>query len=332
MEKILTIAVPMYNVERYIRQCLDSFLIDDGAEALEVLIINDGTLDSSAQIAQEYVDSYPSVYRLISKRNGGHGSAVNLGISEAKGKYFKVVDGDDWLDSVGLKKLICTLSNSNSDIVASNYYWVFDGSNKMKKEINRPFRGVEYEKEYEFIYICNDLYIKMHSMTIRTQLLQEYHVCLDENCFYVDTEYIIYPIPYVKTVTFLEECVYRYRVGLSEQSVNIYKMRERCKQHEHVLNQLIHFYEMRKSQDPQPIIRYLERGIARMVSSQIKIYLSYPASAMYRKKIRELDQKLRSDYPGIYSAMQNRFVWLLRFSGYRLYPIASYILRIKNSI
>ena len=213
MEKILTIAVPMYNVEHYIRQCLDSFLIDDGIEALEVLIINDGTLDSSAQIAQEYVDRYPSVYRLISKKNGGHGSAVNLGISEAKGKYFKVVDGDDWLDPAGLKKLICTLSNSNSDIVASNYYWVFDGTNKMKKEIDQPFRGVEYGKESKFIYICNDLYIKMHSMTIRTQLLPEYHVCLDENCFYVDTEYIIYPIPYVKTVTFLEECVYRYRVG-----------------------------------------------------------------------------------------------------------------------
>ena len=109
-------------------------------------------------------------------------------------------------------------------------------------------------------------------------------------------------------------------------------MRERCKQHEHVLNQLIHFYEMRKSQDSQPILRYLERGIARMVSSQIKIYLSYPPSAVYRKKIRELDQRMRSDYPGIYSAMQNRFVWLLRFSGYRLYPIASNILRIKNNI
>ena len=71
MEKILTIAVPMYNVEQYIRQCLDSFLIDDGAEALEVLIINDGTLDSSAQIAQEYVDFYPAVYRLISKKMVG---------------------------------------------------------------------------------------------------------------------------------------------------------------------------------------------------------------------------------------------------------------------
>lgn len=332
MEKILTVAVPVYNVELYIRQCLDSFLIDEGAETLEVLIINDGTPDSSAKIAQEYVDRYPSIYRLISKTNGGHGSAVNLGISEAKGKYFKVVDGDDWLDPTGLKKLIRTLKNSNSDIVASNYYWVFDGTNKMKKESNRPFRGVEYEKEYEFLNICSDLYIKMHSMTIRTRLLQEFHIRLDENCFYVDTEYIIYPIPYVKTVTFLEECVYRYRVGLTEQSVNIHKMRERCGQHEHVLKQLIRFYDMRKSKDPQPILKYLERGIARMVSSQIKIYLSYPASTLYREKIRELDQKLHFDYPNIYLAMQNRFVWLLRFSGYRLYPIASYILRIKANI
>lgn len=94
--KILTVTVPMYNVESYIDQCLKSFVVPGAEEKLEVLVVNDGSPDHSRDIAQKYTEKYPSIFRIIDKENGGHGSTINRGIEEAKGKYFKVVDGDDW--------------------------------------------------------------------------------------------------------------------------------------------------------------------------------------------------------------------------------------------
>ena len=97
MQKLLTISVAAYKVERYLPETLDSFLIPSVREQLEVLIINDGSGEAISEIAREYEKKYPQIFRLIEKENGGHGSTVNRGIEEAQGKYFKTVDGDDRL-------------------------------------------------------------------------------------------------------------------------------------------------------------------------------------------------------------------------------------------
>lgn len=90
MNKILTIIIPTYNMEKYLRRCLDSLIIDEeGMKQLEVLVINDGSKDSSSQIAHEYQDKYPDTYRVIDKENGNYGSCINIGLKEAKGKYVK---------------------------------------------------------------------------------------------------------------------------------------------------------------------------------------------------------------------------------------------------
>ena len=121
MEKILTITVPAYNVERFLDQTLASFADERVLDLLEVLIVDDGSKDHTAEITKRYEEKYPQTFRLISKENGGHGSTINRGIREAAGRYFKVVDGDDWVDTDGLCELVRRLRTCSTDYVFTNY-------------------------------------------------------------------------------------------------------------------------------------------------------------------------------------------------------------------
>ena len=120
MEKILSIVVPAYNVEKYLDQCLSSFVNTEVLRDIEILIINDGSTDRTAEIAEKYCEKYPGCFVLYNKENGGHGSGINYGIEHAKGKYFKVVDGDDWVETVNLPVFVRTLKKIDVDVIASN--------------------------------------------------------------------------------------------------------------------------------------------------------------------------------------------------------------------
>lgn len=117
-EKILTVVIPIYQIEAYLRQCLNSFVIKETMEDVEVLMVNDGSRDGSVKIAEEFERLYEGTFILINKENGGHGSAINKGIELAKGTYFKVVDGDDWVDPSAFVRLVEVLKTSNADVVS----------------------------------------------------------------------------------------------------------------------------------------------------------------------------------------------------------------------
>lgn len=102
--KLLSIAVPCYNSENYMRKCIDSLL--EGGEIVEILIVDDGSSDNTAQIADEYAAAHPSIVKAIHQENGGHGAAVNTGIQNATGFYFKVVDSDDWVNKEAYMKVL----------------------------------------------------------------------------------------------------------------------------------------------------------------------------------------------------------------------------------
>ena len=116
MNKIISFIIPSYNVEKYLSTALDSFLAGDVLDKIEVLIVNDGSKDSTAAVANEYVEKYPETYRLINKQNGGHGSAINAGADAANGKFLKVIDADDWVVTDNLKELIKKLEVCEADV------------------------------------------------------------------------------------------------------------------------------------------------------------------------------------------------------------------------
>ena len=147
MEKILTVTIPSYNVEKYLKQTLDSFLAEEILEEIEVLIVDDGSKDGTAAIGKEYERKYPGTFRVISKENGGHGSTINRGIQEAKGRYFKVVDGDDWVNTADFIKLVKALKTCTAEYVVTNYYEVND---KTGEKTPREYKELGKKKIWKF--------------------------------------------------------------------------------------------------------------------------------------------------------------------------------------
>ncbi len=331
MEKILTIVVPTYNAEKYLRDNLESFKIEEILEEIEVLIINDGSKDDSLKIAEEYVKSYPGTYRVITKENGGHGSGINWGIQYASGTYFKVVDADDWVERDGICELVRVLRTHKVDVVYSRFLWVYDTGEedkaqfKTKAEMVKPFESVCYDKDYKFDEIAEQLYIKMHHMTIRTEILRERQIHIDEHCYYVDTEFITYPIPYVDTICFADATVYMYRIGRQGQSVGLDKMQKNEANYDRVIEQLLGFYKLLGNEISCTDAKksYLANVIARVVAGKIKIMLSFPASKDKKRELKAFDERLKSQYPDIYNSNRNKAVWMLRKTGYIVYRLAS---------
>lgn len=323
MEKLLTISVAAYHVEQYLPETLDSFLISKVQDQLEVLIINDGSGEEINTIARQYQEKYPQVFRLIDKENGGHGSTVNRGIEEATGKYFKTVDGDDRVEAQGFADLLTYLETASEDLIVTDYYRFDDETGAWIDTIRHEFEGKEYAKPYAFEDVCNQVYINMHAATYRTEVLKRMKRRLDEHCFYVDTEYVLYPVPYVENVTFLKKPVYEYRLGVETQSIDIKNMQKNCSHHETVLEHLLKFYEEECEFLSGEKKRYVERGVARILVSQFKIYLSFEPNKQWKRKIMEQDSRVKRQYPGVYKAVENSAIKLLRKSCYLMYPFAS---------
>lgn len=337
MEKILTIVVPTYNAEKYLRQNLESFCIKEILEEIEILVINDGSTDNSLKIAEEYASKYPDSYRVIIKENGGHGSGINCGIKNAHGVYFKVVDADDWVDENAFCCLVEMLKRKSADIVYSGFLWAYDEGQddtnlfRTKAERKIPFKKVLYGKIYEFDTIARCLYIKMHNMTIRTDILRKNGIQIDEKCFYVDMEYVIYPIPYVNTICFIKESVYMYRIGSQSQSVEISKMQKNESNYNKVIDSLLNFYNFLGKEIPCTISKkdYIARLIARVIAGKMKIMLSFPGCKEKKQELEKFDKRIKREYPEIYDSNINAAVSVLRKSQYVMYYLVSILVRVK---
>lgn len=341
MDKLLTVVVPAYNAENYIRNNLDSLCIREVERELEILVIDDGSTDKTGTIADEYANRFPDMVRVVHKENGGHGSGINCGIRMASGRWFKVVDADDWVERKAFCSLLAFLGEIDTDAVMSGYLWAFDDGRqeethfKRKAEFQEPFPGVEYKKIYSFDDIAEKLYLKMHGLTVKTALLRENRIKIDEKCFYVDTEYILYPIPHIKTIAFLPDFVYQYRIGREGQSVDPAKMRLLQHDFDRVFNSLLKFYEAccnGKFCCTEAKRNYIASVIARVAAGKIKILLSCPICAARKRELKAFDRLLKISYPKIYDSNRNRAVALLRASRFFLYPAAALALRIRNHV
>lgn len=332
MDKILTITVPAYNVEKFLKNTLDSFADERILDDLEVLIVDDGSKDSTAAIGREYEETYPQTFRVISKENGGHGSTINRGIKEAKGKYFKVVDGDDWVDTDGLCALMERLKNCDTDYVFTNYYEVNDTNGELKAV---TFPKIEKEKEMSFDAIANETRISMHALVIRTEILKKNEIRLDEHCFYVDVEYILYPVSYVNTVIYFDIFVYMYRLAQVNQSVSMLGYQKHMQNHiDVILHVLDYISEYRKQDDCSKIkTRFMARRIAEMTHNQVDIFTSFPSGDKdIRRKFKEFDAavKAKNSYVYVKSGEFSGMLRLLRKTGFRFYRPIVGLSRIRN--
>lgn len=218
--KILSISVAAYNVDQYLDETLSSLLCGaDILEKLDVIIVDDGSADKTAEIAQKYVDLYPESFRLVKKKNGGHGSTLNTSVPLAKGKYFKMLDGDDWFDKTQLRKLVCALEQSEEDVILSPYQRVYQES-QCCEQINR--HCMEPEKIYQSPECYEGALEEIHAaeLTVRTKILQDNSFHITEKCAFTDDEYVFTTVLYADTYKKILNTVYQYRIGVEGQTVS----------------------------------------------------------------------------------------------------------------
>lgn len=324
MEKLLSIVVPAYNVEKYIDQCLESFIVPEIMDRIEVLIINDGSKDKTLANAMPFCDKYPEVFRIYNKPNGGHGSAINCGIQHAVGKYFRVVDGDDWLNKKSMREFVNLLGRIDSDLVATDFLCVQDGTGDILQDRTCTLDPEQYYQEFSFESGEIETVIKMHSFTIKTSILQDHGICLDEHSYYVDAEYITFPIPYVKSVYFCPLKLYMYRLGRSGQSVDIKSMQRNRDQHMHILNQLLSYYQSFENIDAS-VRLYMEKCIGLFMENQFQIYISMGNQKGIRKELKEWDENLKEHFPGVYRATNKKSIHMLRKTNYLILRIGYWV-------
>ena len=167
MEKVLTVVIPSFNVEKYLRQTLESLRNEEILEDVEVLIVDDGSTDGTAKIGKEYEKRYPQTYRVISKTNGGHGSTINCGIEQSRGTFFKVVDGDDWVNTEALIEVVRRLKTCGADYVVTDYCEVND---KTKEQVRKQFPALDVCREIRFENAAEKVQIPMHALIIRKHI------------------------------------------------------------------------------------------------------------------------------------------------------------------
>lgn len=309
--KLLSVAIPCYNSESYMRKCIESLL--PGGEDVEIIVVNDGsTKDNTAAIADEYAARYPGIVKAIHKENGGHGSAVNTGIENASGLYFKVVDSDDWVKEEAYMQILDKLrelagGGQALDMLISNY--VYEKEGESRKKVMHQRRILPQDKIFTWEdcrHFTKGHYILMHSVIFRTQLLRDCGLKLPEHTFYVDNLYVFEPLPFVKNMYYLDVNFYRYYIGREDQSVNEKVMISRIDQQLRVNKLMIDYFVEHKAElmKTKRLYQYM-RNYLEIIMTVSSILLIKGDTPEYLEMKKELWQYLKKKDKGLHFHLRN---------------------------
>ena len=331
MEKILSISIAAYNVEKFLKNTLNSLVAPEIMDDIEVLIVDDGSKDNTAAIGKEFQDQYPNSFKVISKPNGGYGSTINTAIGVATGKYFKTLDGDDWYHTENFKNFVQNLKEADADLIITPFTFVNEVTGKEELvSCNQTFQ----EKNITFEQLPLDLYpkIKMHSVTYKTDLLKKNQIRIGENCFYTDIEYIVFPIVHVNDVNFLNFSVYQYRIGLEGQSVSIEGFRKHYKDHLKVIERILEFYTEQKNKGlSKEKDTFLFRIIQGLISTQYRIFLFMENTKQTKQELIDFDNEIKEKNRMLYESSGGKKISILRKTKFKLFGPFNFHSRLKES-
>ena len=296
--KILSIAIPCYNSEAYMEKCIESLLV--GGEDVEILVVNDGSSDRTAEIADAYAEKYPTIVKAIHQENGGHGEGVNQGIRNAQGVYYKAVDSDDWVDVDALKKVLDKLRQFQRDekpidMMIANYVYEHVADNTRNivdyKGILPEGRVFTWEEIGKFPPNKN---ILMHSVIYRTEVLRRSGMELPKHTFYVDNIFVYQPLPQVKTIYYMNLDLYRYFIGREDQSVNEANMIKRVDQQLRVTRIMMNAVDVYALPPEQAKLRAYMLNYFSMMMAISSIFLTLDGSKEALAKRRQLWDDLKA--------------------------------------
>ena len=332
---LLTVSVAAYNVEKYIEKTLECFQDPALAGLVEVLVTDDGGSDSTMEKAGRIAEEYPEIFTLCHKENGGWGSTVNYGLARAKGKYFKLLDGDDWFDKEGLNGLLEYLAGADTDLVYTPYRVIEDGT-MAQLSAGGGTGGLPFNERLDFHKVADRLEPTMHCMTFRTEALKG-NVEILEHCFYTDVEYTMRSFCCVDSVCCLEKPLYCYRVGRSGQSMSIAGVRKHHEDHLRVVKSLLSFRdEFRNGKakgflEGDKLLQVMDYRVGGMVNSQYFIYYLLGDDRSFQARVREFDRFLKENHPDMYKD-RPVFVRINRLIGFHCFPLMSLGIRTINRI
>ena len=304
--KLLSFAVPCYNSAAYMEHCVETLL--HGGEEVEIIIVDDGSQkDNTAEIADRLAAEHPSIIKAVHQENGGHGQAVNTGLKNATGRYFKVVDSDDWVDEKAYDKILDVLRRTvdeekELDMLISNYVYEKEGAihKKVMSYSNLPKdRYFTWDETGRF---KKGQYILMHSVIYRTELLRDCGLELPKHTFYVDNLYVFYPLPYVKTMYYLDVEFYRYYIGREDQSVNEKVMISRIDQQIKVNKLMLESFDY-KNIENEHVKKYMFNYLE-MITVVSTVLLMKSGTKEHQQKRHDLWNYIKSNDEFIYKKLR----------------------------
>lgn len=338
--KILSVAIPCYNSATYMDKCIKSLLA--GGDDVEIIIVDDGSVkDNTAQIADDYAAKYPGIIKAVHQENGGHGEAVNTGLKNSTGKFFKVVDSDDWVDAKSYKRVLATLKeldrkasegDDELDMLVCNY--VYDKVGAKHKKVIRYENVFPKDRMFTWDEIGHfklDQYILMHSVIYRTQLLKDCGLQLPKHTFYVDNIFVFEPLPSVKNMYYLDTNFYRYFIGREDQSVNEQIMIKRIDQQIRVTKIMLDYFSFDIT-DNDKCLNYMIKYLRIMMEvSSIMLIISKDDKLLAKKE--ELWQYARRKDEKLYRKLRYSILgWTVNLPGKAGRAVSSRGYRIMNRI
>lgn len=305
--KLLTVAIPCYNSAAYMSHAIETLLV--GGDEIEIIIVNDGSADNTQKIAEEYAKKHPGIIRVVSQENGGHGEAVNTGLSNANGLYFKVVDSDDWVNEKALHEVMVKLkeliADGNSpDLFLANY--VYEKVDAKRKKIINYHGALPRERIFtwdEIMHFRQSQNILMHATIYRTKLLKDCGIRLPKHTFYVDNIFVFQPLPYVKTLYYMDVNLYRYFIGREDQSVNEQVMIKRIDQQLRITKIMIESHDIMQIK-PKKLRNYMIKYLSMMMTI-CSVFLIKEGSDISLTKKKELWDYLQSYDKKLYKKIRS---------------------------
>lgn len=322
--KILSFIIPSYNVEEYLNKALDSFLTEEAAEHLEVIVVDDGSSDGTARVAISYAERFPGIFRLLQKENGGHGSAINLGSREARGKYFKVIDADDWIITENLPAFIRYLSSCQADVVLTPFHMIDMSTGKKQfqrmyiEDYGRLYTPDEIARNWKSFDRCSTF----HGITYRSAFYSEHRHELPEKVFYEDQEYATVPFCYAEKVAALDLPIYQYQVGNSQQSVAAANQIRRISHLERVIEDLLEHWQANREKPGFSNAYYQKKLEGAILSHYVIMCILNSDKRFGRKRCAKLNRKIRDICPSAYAGVRKKYHAYLLLGLLRITPKA----------
>ncbi len=317
--KVLSISIAAYNVSEYLDNVMESLIRNEEVLAkLEIIIVNDGSKDDTSKKAHEYASMFPDSIVVVDKENGGYGSTINASLAIAKGKYYKLLDGDDWFFGDNLPGFLNFLEKASADLVVSPYYQVV-GS---EMTIIDTHQTISHEtSDLSTIQIDSKTFL-MHEIAIKTERIRNLQQPIAEKCFYTDSEYVFYVISSADSVARYSDPIYCYRLGVEGQSVSLTGIRKHYNDFPIVARRIFSFYECEKDSITGSKKAILSTAVCNYTYHTYHAYTVLENPKDMKKKLVAFDKEIKQLYPSVYAlGFNSKLVWLLRRSNFLAYSL-----------